>query len=147
MKLLQAALTAAFLLFILNMNAFSQGQNLNEIFKTHMNKTVQNVKNSDSAAEKRVILDTSFDKMLTAIERIENSASLTEQEKAELSTFKSSIEEKSNQLHGLKVYKKVTDENLDEFSEYSQQAMEQADRTLTLSLTTVLLVVIILLLL
>ena len=147
MNLLKTTLSTIILLLALNTTVFAQNHSLNEVFKTHMNKTVQDVKSSDKADEKRAILDRSFTKMLKALDKIENNASMTEDEKSRLDAFKSSITEKSNQLHGLKGLKKVSDENLDEFSEYSQEAMEQADRTLTLSLTTVLLVVIILLLL
>jgi hypothetical protein len=42
---------------------------------------------------------------------------------------------------------KLADEDLDDFTDYSQQDMEQASRNITISLTTALLIIIILLLL
>jgi len=146
MKPIKTTISATILFFLLQGAVLAQSDSLAEIFKTHMNETVQNVKNSDNAIEKRAILDTSFNKILKAVERIEKSGQLTEEEFAQLQTFKHSIEEKSDQLNGQNGFEEVADEDLEDFSDYSQQAMEQADRTLTLSLTTVLLVVIILLL-
>jgi len=146
MKPIKTTISATILFFLLQGAVLAQSDSLAEIFKTHMNETVQNVKNSDNAIEKRAILDTSFNKILKAVERIEKSGQLTEEEFAQLQTFKHSIEEKSHQLNGQNGFEEVADEDLEDFSDYSQQAMEQADRTLTLSLTTVLLVVIILLL-
>jgi hypothetical protein len=73
--------------------------------------------------------------------------SLSEEELAQLHSYKSKIVEKSNQLNGRKNYDRIAGEDLDEFADYVQQDMEQADRVLTISLTTALLIVIILLLL
>src|SRR5690625_3744918 len=119
----------AMILIGLSGSAFAQSsQSLTEILKTHMNETVQAVKEAESADEKRSILNESFTDMLTAV-------------------LKDNITAKSNQLNGLDGYDKVGDEELDDFSDYSQQDMEQANRTITISLTTALLIIIILLLL
>src|SRR5690625_3411398 len=122
-------------------------QSLTEILKTHMNETVQAVKEAESADEKRSILNESFTDMLTAVEKIEEKAELSDREKEQLAVLKDNITAKSNQLNGLDGYDKVGDEELDDFSDYSQQDMEQANRTITISLTTALLIIIILLLL
>lgn len=147
MNFLKTALSVAILFLTMQTSALAQNGNLSEIFKTHMNETVQEVKNSDSADDKREILDSSFNKMLKAVDKIENNAKMSDNELAQLKTFRNSIEEKLNQLNGRKGYDKVGDVDLEDFSEYSQQDMEQADKTLTISITTVLLVIIILLLL
>lgn len=147
MNLIKPVFSIAILFLTLQTAAFAQNGNLSDIFKTHMNETVQNVKSSDSADEKRAILDESFNKMLKAVDKIEDNATMSDKEQSQLKAFRNTIEDKSNQLNGLKGFKRVADEDLEEFSDYSQQAMEQADRTLTISLTTLLLVVIILLLL
>lgn len=147
MNILKFSLSIAILFLTLQTGALAQNGNLSDVFKTHMNETVQEVKNSDSAEDKREILDNSFNKMLKAVEKIENRATMSENELAQLKTFRDAIEEKSNQLNGLDGYKKVADADLEDFSEYSQQDMEQADKTLTISITTVLLVILILLLL
>lgn len=146
MNLIKPILSIAILFLTLQTAATAQNVNVTDIFKTHMNETVQDVKSSDSADDKRAILNSSFNKMLQAVDKIENNATMSDKELAQLKNFRNNIEEKSNQLNGLKGFKRVADKDLEEFSDYSQQAMEQADRTLTISLTTVLLIVIILLL-
>ena len=123
-------------------------QNLNEVLKEHMNETVQLVKAADTADEKRSILNDSYANMLETVRVIEEKASLNEDETAQLALLKSEITDRSNQLNGLDGYEQISDEDLDDYSDFSQQSMEQANnRTITIGLTTALLIVIILLLL
>lgn len=147
MKTIKATLFLAIFAFTFQSAAFAQSGNFSDIFKQHFNETVQQVKSSDDPDEKRAYLNQSFDKMLNAIDRIENSAVLSEDESAQLLSFKEDIEEKKSELNGLDGFDEIVDEDLDDFSNFSQQAMEQANRTITLSLTTALLIVLILLLL
>lgn len=148
MRYLKVTTIIAALMFGLSGTGFAQShQSLTEVLKTHMNETVQAVKEADAPDEKRAILDESFSKMLSAIERIEEEARLTDSEQEQLSTLKLNIAEKSNQLNGVDGFDEIADEDLDEFSDYSQQDMEQANRTITISLTTALLIIIIILLL
>ncbi|MCH8558551.1 MAG: hypothetical protein LAT84_12045 [Balneolia bacterium] len=125
----------------------ASAQSLNEVLKQHMNETVQQVKATDDADEKRSILNASYENMLETASLIEKRVTLNEDEAAQIALLKSEINDRANQLNGLDGYERISDEDLDEFSDYSQQAMEQANRTLTISLTTALLIVIILLLL
>lgn len=143
LKILSAT---AFLLFSL-MGSASAQQNLSETFKKHFNETVQNVKASDNPAEQRQLLNTSFDKMLRAVDRIDKSENLTEEEREQLALFKDQIDEKKSELNGLDGFDEVQDDELIDFSDYSQQEIEQANKTLTISLTSALLIVLILLLL
>lgn len=147
MKALKISLSLIIFLAISQSPAVSQSTNLTETFKKHMNETVQEVKNEENLEEKRVLLNESFSKMLNAIDKIESNATLSEEELAQLQAFKENIVEKSNQLNGRKDYDRIAGVDLDEFSDYVQQDMEQADRILTISLTTALLIIIILLLL
>lgn len=147
MKALRISLSLIIFLAISQSPAISQSTDLAETFKKHMNETVQEVKNEDNPEKKRAILDRSFNKMFTAIDKIESNATLSDKELAQLQAFKENIVEKSNQLNGRKDYDRISGVDLDEFSDYVQQDMEQADRILTISLTTALLIVIILLLL
>jgi hypothetical protein len=135
-----------FLIFALLGTASAQ-QNLSETFKKHFNETVQNVKASDNPDEQRDLLNTSFDKMLGAVDRIDESANLTEEEREQLVLFRDQIDEKKSELNGLDGFDEIQDDELIDFSDYSQQEIEQANRTLTISLTSALLIVLILLLL
>lgn len=147
MSKLRIITTTLFLLFAVQSMAVAQSTNIMETFKKHFNETVQQVQQTDDADEKRMILNESFSNMITAIDRIESYATLTEDESAQLNSFKSDITEKQNELNGLDGFEEIADEDLNDFSEYSQDFMEQANRTITIGATTLLLIVILLLIL
>jgi len=139
-------ITSIMLLFAFQSVAIAQSS-VSETFKDHFNETVQNVNQTDVANEQRSLLNTSFSKMITAVDRLESIAQLSEDEKVQLLSFKNGIEEKQNELNGLDGFNEVQDEDLVDFSEYSQQYFEQANRTVTISVTTALLIIILILLL
>lgn len=147
MRTLYAILASTLLVCAIQTESFAQSSNVSETFKKHVNETVQKVQNTDNADEKRVILNESFTEMITAIDRIESLASLTEDESTILENYKLGIEEKLSELNGLDGYDDIADEELDEFSNFSQDFIEQANRTVTIGVTTALLILIILLLL
>jgi len=147
MKTIRLIISSILLLFAVQSMAQAQSTDITETFKKHFNKTVQQVEETESADQKRMLLNESFAKMLEAVDRIESRANLSKDEIAQLNSFENGILEKKNELNGSDGFDKVADEDLDDFSEYSQDFMEQADKTLTIGLTTALLIVIILLLL
>lgn len=147
MRTIRLISTSIFLLFAVQSMAVAQTATITETFKSHFNETVQQVHQADSEDEKRMILNESFSKMITAIDRIESQANLSEDQIAQLHTYKLGIVEKQNELNGLDGFEEVLDEDLDDFSNFSQQFIEQANRTITIGLTTALLILIILLLL
>ncbi len=85
-------------------------------------------------------------KMIKALDRIESLATLSEEESAELASYKLGLTDKLNELNGLDGFDEIVDEDLDDFSNYSQDFIEQANRTITIGVTTALLILIILLL-
>lgn len=147
MKTMRTLLYASLLLLMFQTSAFAQAGNFTEAFKEHFNQTVQQVEKAETSDEKRTILNSSFNKMTNAIDRIESVGNFSEEERSALAAYKSTITEKSDQLNGFNGFVAISDEDLDDFSDYSQQAMEQADRTVTIGLTTALLIILILLLL
>ncbi len=140
-------MASIFMLFGSMSIADAQPTNVTETFKKHFNHTVQQVHRAECPDEKRMILNESFSKMIEAIDLIESRANLSGDERAMLSSFKNDLSEKQSELNGLDGFEQVEDADLDEFSSFSQDYMEQANRTLTLSVTTALLIIIILLLL
>ncbi len=145
MKTIRLITTSIILLFALQSMAFAQTTNVTETFKKHFNETVQQVHQSESADDKRVILNESFSKILTAIDRIDSVADLSEDEIAQLHSYKLGIVEKQNELNGLDGFDEILDEDLDDFSDYSQQFIEQANRTITIGVSTLVLILLILL--
>lgn len=147
MRTLRLTMTSILLLFVMQSVAVAQTTNLTETFKKHFNETVEQVHQTESADEKRAILNDSFTKMITTLDRIESKANLTEDEIAQLVSFRNDISEKQSELNGQDGFEEVLDEDLDDFSNFSQDFVEQANRTVTIGLTTALLILIILLLL
>lgn len=147
MRTIRLITTSIFLIFAVQSMAVAQSANITETFKKHFNETVQAVQETENADDKRAILNESFNKMITAIDRIESLASLTEDESAKLKSYKLGLTEKLSELNGLDGFDEIMDEDLDEFSNFSQDFIEQANRTITIGVTTALLILIILLLL
>lgn len=147
MRTLYTILTSILIACTIQTASFAQSANVTETFKKHFNETVEKVQDTDNADEKRAILNESFNKMITAIDKIESKASLTEDESASLNSYKLDLTEKLNELNGLDGFDEIVDEDLDEYSDYAQDSMEQANRTVTIGVTTALLILIILLLL
>lgn len=85
--------------------------------------------------------------MIKAIDRVESAGEWTSDERNQLNSLKADIQDKMNELNGDDGFDEILDEDLIDFSDYSQQMMEQANRNITISLTTAILIVIILLLL
>jgi hypothetical protein len=147
MSTIRLITTSILLLFAVQSLAVAQSTNITETFKKHFNETVQQVQQTENADEKRTILNESFTKMIDALDRIESRANLSEDEIAQLQSFKNGIEEKQNELNGLDGFDEIMDEDLDDFSNFSQDFMEQANRTVTIGVSTALLILIILILL
>jgi hypothetical protein len=147
MRTIKLISTTLVFVFALHAMAVAQSNNITETFKKHFNETVEKVQETENADEKRMILNTSFTKMIDTIDRIEAKANLNEGENEQLSAFRNDIVEKQNELNGLDGFELVEDIDLDDFSSYTQDFLEQANRTVTIGVTTLLLILIILLLL
>lgn len=147
MRLIKFFIYTTALLLTIQITASAQSVNVTETLKQHFNETVQEVKQTNNANEKRALLNVSFDKMIQSLEQITTEANINDDELAKLKSLKSDIEEKKSELNGLDGFDEVGDEDLDAFSDYSQQYMEQANRTITISLSSALLIILILILL
>lgn len=128
-------------------SVLAQSSEASKTFKNHLNDVVQQVEQEENADDKRALLNQSFDKMINAFEKIENMNRFSDEELSAIAQLRENIRDKKNELNGLEGYRRVSDLELDEFANYAQDDFEQADRTLTIGLTTALLIVIILLLL
>lgn len=85
--------------------------------------------------------------MISTIDQIESLGTLTEDDHGRLNVLKLGLIEKQNELNGVEGFNEITDENLDEFSDYAQDYLEQANnRTITIGVTTAILILLVLLL-
>jgi hypothetical protein len=117
-----------------------------EQLKQHIHDAVEKVKAAPTAAEKRSILDDELRAMTTALSRARQMTDRSS-ERESIDALRARVQEKLDELHGQNGYTAVPDEELDTIADYVQQDFEQADRVVTISVTTALLIVLILLLL
>lgn len=142
--------TLAFLLFFLAaiyMPLQAQISDPHNNLKDQINKMVENVEEAEKSTEKRKILNLSIDKLITSFDKVQSMERVPESDKQALAGFTTNLQERKDELNGTNGYEKVPDAQLDDFAQFVQQDIEQADRFITISVTTALLVVLILLLL
>jgi len=117
------------------------------MLKDYMNETNQKVKQADMPEVKRLILNNSLTHLDNVMQEVENMPGVSKDNLAAVQAYRNKVQNKINELNGKDGYERVPDNQLNAFSNYVMQDLEQADRVLTISLTTALLVVLILLLL
>ena len=144
-KFIFSVLTLALVGFISPLSAQSAGD-AETMFKKHINKMVESVEKAESPENKREILNDSFNDLIGAIEKVETMSAVPETEKQGLATFKADIQDKQSELNGENGFAAVPNNNLNNFANFVQQDLEQAD-TVAIGVTTLLLIIIILLLL
>jgi hypothetical protein len=113
----------------------------------YFNEAALKVKATTDPSQKREILNTSFEKMSKALGKVQSSPLISKDDRAGIELFKATLQEKQDELSGLNGYERVSDEQLDAFSDYVVQDMEQATQTVTISLVAALLIIIIIILL
>lgn len=144
-KFILSVLSLAIIGFVAPANAQS-GVNAETKFKKHINKMVESVEKAENATEKREILNTSLDDLIGAIEKVETMKAVPEKDKEGLAMFKEDLKNKKDELNGINGFSPVANNNLNNFAQFVQQDIEQADK-ITIGVTTLLLIIIILLLL
>jgi hypothetical protein len=122
-------------------NALGQ-DNLQKYF----NDTACKVKATADPSQKRAILNDGLQNMSKALNRVESLRLISKDDRAGIDRFKITLQERQNELAGSNGYDRVHDEQLNAFSDFVVQDMEQADRTITISLVTLLLIIIIVIL-
>ncbi len=132
---------------VVSMSLSAQTNDAHSKLKNHINDMVEKVQEADNPDDKRAILNSDLNKLITAVERVESMSAVSAEDKVGLAEFKSSLQDKHDELNGKEDFARVNNNQLNNFANFIQQDFEQADRVVTLSLTTALLIVIILLLL
>ncbi|MDX1642597.1 MAG: hypothetical protein R3220_12915 [Balneolaceae bacterium] len=143
-------LTISFLLLLFSATFLplqAQTSDAHDQLKAEINDMVENVKKAETAVEKREILNTSFDDLIATFNRVQSMDRVPESDKKALADFKNDIQDKKDELNGTNGYERVPDSELNDFAQFVQQDLEQADRYVTISITTALLIILILLLL
>jgi septal ring factor EnvC (AmiA/AmiB activator) len=120
--------------------------NPHERLKQHIRDIVKSVKAAPTAAKKRSILDEKLRNLVKALNRAEEMETLSPQDQSAIDALRAQLREKINELNGLNGYEAVPDHQLDSFANYVQQDFEQADRVVTISLTSALLIILLIIL-
>ena len=84
--------------------------------------------------------------MSKALDRVESSGLISQEDRTGIDRFKAAIQEKQDEFAGRNGYERVSDSQLNAFSDYVVQDMEQAEKTVTIGVVTALLIVIIIIL-
>ena len=132
------------MMVVLVQMAFAGGK---EDLQKYFNDTASKVKATEAPAQKREILSNSLQTMSKALDKVQNMPMVSAEDRSEIARFKAALQEKQDELAGSNGFERVPDAQLNAFSDYVVQDMEQASRTITLSLVSVLLIVIIIILL
>ncbi|MFZ1290571.1 MAG: hypothetical protein WAR79_10800 [Melioribacteraceae bacterium] len=137
MKAQLAVLTFIMFVLYLPLNAGGKGE-----LQKYFNDASKKVKLTENASDKREILNKSFQNVSNALNMLSGSVLISKDESIGIDRFKAALQEKQDELAGLNGYERVSDEQLNSFSDYVVQDMEQADEMITISVVTLLLIVI-----
>ena len=114
--------------------------------KKYFSNTASKVKATADPAQKREILNKSLQTMSKALDRVESLGLISQEDRTGIDRFKTTLQEKQDELLGRNGYECVSDAQLNAFSDYVVQDMEQAAQTVTIGLISALLIIIIIVL-
>ena len=139
---------AAGFLTLLMVFAFTISANADgkDKIKNYFSKTAVKVNTTELASEKREILNESFQNMFNVIEKVQNSGLINTEDQAGIDHFKAALQEKHDELNGTNGFERVPDMQLNAFSNYVVQDMEQASITISLLALVVIVILLIILL-
>jgi hypothetical protein len=112
----------------------------------YFNDAACKVKAAADPSQKREILINKIEDMSKALDMVRSSPLVSNDDRAGIDRATAALQEKQDELAGTNGYARVADDQLNAFSDYVVQDMEQADKTITMSVVTALLIVIIIIL-
>jgi len=139
----RAAFGVIVLMFVLVQAGNAQGT---DNIQAYFNDTAIKVKAIENPVQKRELLDQSLQDMSTALARVESFGLISNDDRADLDRFKAILQEYQDELAGRNGFERVPDTQLNAFADYVVQDMQQADKTISISLVAALLIVIIIIL-
>lgn len=113
----------------------------------HFNNVANKVKATENAAEKRAILENSFKDLSEALDKVQGSFLVSKADKDGIENLRITLKENQDELAGINGYDRVPDAQLNNFSSYVVQNMEQADETITISIVALVLIILLVVLL
>ena len=135
------------LALLIHLPALGQADKAESKIKAYINDVVQKVEVENNADQKRQILNASFDKLITVFEKVEKMEKFSSEEKAGIIELRNTLAEKKDELNGVNGYQAVPNNQLNNFANFVQQDIEQADPYITISAGLAVVIVLLLLLL
>jgi len=120
--------------------------NIEDQLKNYMNEITLKVKGTEDPIQKRVLLDETLLDILKAVKTVKALPTTTEREQKLLGKFEESVQAKYDELNGLNDFERVADEDLDSFTDYVLQDLEQARNYVTMGLGVFILLIILIIL-
>jgi hypothetical protein len=102
---------------------------------------------TENASDKRIVLDQSLQTVSKALEIAQHFSVLSKDDGIAIARFMATIKDRQDELAGNNGFQKVADDQLNAFSYYVVQDVEQADQVITISVVTLLLIIILIVLL
>lgn len=127
---------------LLAVSVYAEGK---EELQQYFTATAQKVKAASDPIEKRAILGHSFQTLSDAIQTVHASSLVSDRDAAVIDRFRSSLQDKQDELAGTNGFVRVSDDQLDAFADYSVQNLEQAE-VISISLVTLLLIILLVIL-
>lgn len=115
-------------------------------FKRSVNQVRTRIRGIDDPEEKRQVLNRTIRTVLRQLDRTEDTASLTQEERAQVASLKQSFRDKHDELNGLNGFQRVADQDLDRFADYVLQDLEQARSYVTISVAALIIIALLIIL-
>jgi len=131
------------MMFVLAFAAQADGKS--ELQKYFSDAAIK-VQATENPSEKREILNSSFQTMFKALDMVQRSPLISQEDRAGIDRFRATLQEKQDELTGKNGYERVPDAQLNAFANYVVQDTEQAEM-ITISVVTLLLIIILVILL
>jgi hypothetical protein len=143
---MKTRITLGFILtmFVLAFPLQADGKGL---LQTYFSNVAKKVKATNNPVEKRRILSESFQTMSTALDMAQSMPFVSKSDRVGIEHLKATVHDKQDELEGNNGYQRITDAQLNAFSDYVVQNMEQAYQMVTISLVALLLIVLLVVLL
>ena len=117
-----------------------------DVIHNHLNEIAVKVKATDDPAQKRVLLGDGIDRLAGAVHTAQGSPVLLPEDAADLARIEATLRDKSDELAGRNGFDRVPDDQLNAFSNYVVQDMQQARNTITIGVVTLVLIILLIIL-
>jgi hypothetical protein len=114
--------------------------------KEYINEISVRIKSTEDPAQKRGILNNTLEKIIQSMEIAQGLTSISAEDKAALASLKQNFQDKYDELNGLQGFSRVADEDLNDFTDYVLQDLEQARSTLTMSVAAFIIIILLIIL-